>query len=216
MSRFTHRAVLAAVVLVAAACSTDNTPTAAPSASRASAPGRALAAAEAGERVRVARAVVESARELRVVEAEYRAGRREIRAGSPLLVCRPERYEADVRVVGPEGGVLRVGRHTLTIPAGALREPTVITMEAPPSLAAEVRFAPHGLKFAAPAVLEIDHARCLAPAREGAGVAYVNDALDVLEWPASREGRGGRVEARIWHFSTYVASRRSGGYTPAW
>lgn len=216
MSRTTRRAALVAVALVAAACSTDNTPTAAPSASRVLAPGRAESAVEAGERARVAAAVAGALDELRALDADFQAGRTEIKAGSPLLVCRPERYAADVRLVGPAGAVLRAGRHTLTIPAGALREPTVITMEAPPSLAAEVRFAPHGLKFAAPAVLEMDYRSCAIPAGDAAGVAYVDAALDVLEWPASRDGKRGRVESRIWHFSTYAASRRSGGYAPAW
>lgn len=216
MSRFTHRAALVAVALVAAACSSDNTPTAAPSASRVAAPGRGLSAVEAGERARVAHAEVTSVVELRELDAAFDAGLTELAAGSPLLVCRPERYAADVRTIGPEGGVLRAGRHSLTIPAGALREPTVITMEAPPSLSAAVRFAPHGLKFAVPLTLAVDYGRCLVPAGDAAGVAYVDAALDVLEWPATRAGKAGRVEARIWHFSTYVAALQSGGYAPAW
>ena len=112
--------------------------------------------------------------------------------GPPVLVCSPQKYDADVRVVGPEGASLRAGKHVLVIPRGALAEPTVITMEAPVSLAAEVRFAPHGLQFAVPVQLTVDYKQCVLPEGMQKGVAYVDAEMNILEWIEARDGRRSR------------------------
>ena len=56
--------------------------------------------------------------------------------------------------IGPEGGTLRIADagFSITFPAGAVAEPTEITVAAVPGYAVAYLFHPHGLTFARPAV----------------------------------------------------------------
>ncbi len=211
--------VLAGVVLTA--CSTDRSGAAieptAPSAKLTLPGGDAAELREQErverERVRVARQ--ESAPAFQALWEGWRSERTELKQGSPVLVCAPQRFDADVRVVGPEGGVLRAGSHTLTIPRGALARPTLITMEAPVSAAAEVRFYPHGLQFERPASLVVDYKKCVLPEDVEKGVAYVDGEMNVLEWVPAEDGKRGEIVADIWHFSRYTLAKRS-NYAVSW
>src|SRR5438874_11125729 len=69
--------------------------------------------------------------------------------GSGLLACTPLPYAVTQQTVGPDGGTLLVGPHKLTIPAGALSTPVLITAEAPVGTVNSVRLSPEGLTFAA-------------------------------------------------------------------
>src|SRR6267378_5225064 len=51
-----------------------------------------------------------------------------------LLKCSNLPYASDTQTIGPLGGVLRAGPHSLVIPPGALLRPTTITMTAPTGL----------------------------------------------------------------------------------
>ena len=123
-----------------------------------------------------------------------------------LLLCQPERYAATVKIVGPQGGVVRVGSHRLEIPRNALRAPTVITAERPTGNAATVRFSPHGLEFERSATLTMDYSHCSDTSRRKRMV-YTDERLNILEYPISRDDpRNDELEARIDHFSRYAVA----------
>lgn len=213
MSRHRHRVALALAAAVLAACSDANTPTAATVAAPVARVAPSLEQAElgvvtrqVGELDRIADAYAGSQAALDSLQQLWTAAPTTFQRTSAALRCVPSRYDADVKVVGPRGGVLRAGRHTLTIPAGALREPTVITMEAPVSLAVAVHFEPHGLTFDVAPTLTLDYRKCAVPDGSAMSIAYVDDALNVLERPRSKQakGRKGTISAEIWHFSDYI------------
>ena len=78
-----------------------------------------------------------------------------------LLNCSALPYAQDVETIGPDGGTLTAGPHKLVIPAGALREPTTITMTAPSGRGVNaVEFQPEGLQFAKPAYLTMSYSNC--------------------------------------------------------
>ncbi len=64
-----------------------------------------------------------------------------------LLRCEPRAYDADVAIIGPNGGTLHMGAHELVIPKGALDQEVLITAEAPTTSLVNVRFGPEGLQF---------------------------------------------------------------------
>jgi hypothetical protein len=126
--------------------------------------------------------------------------------GKPdFLRCDPLQNASDTRVIGPAGGQLNIGPHTLTIPAGALAAPTVISGQMPTSAVASVQLSPHGLNFAVPATLELDFRHCQRVAGRPETVVYVDEAGNALEWPVTAV-RGQRASATIWHFSQYAMS----------
>src|SRR2546427_5184125 len=48
-------------------------------------------------------------------------------APSGLLTCQPLPYDSTTQTIGPDGGTIYIGSHSLDIPAGALPSPTMIT-----------------------------------------------------------------------------------------
>jgi len=150
--------------------------------------------------------------------------------GIGLLACSNLPSAAVARVIGPDGGSLRVGPHTLVIPAGALDRTVTITAEIDGGLGQSllvklptkenpkkdfvavnaVRFKPK-LKFETPAYLTMSYANCdvaglgsVAP-----GVVYTNAVLNViLERVASIASDPGlrTVTVRIGHFSNYAVA----------
>ena len=126
---------------------------------------------------------------------------------SPVIECEPLPYDADVKVVGPAGGILTVGPHKLMIPRGALTRYEVITAEIPVALNVAVKFSPHGLRFLKPAMLLLNYRHCRPPEGSAHRVAYVNDAAEILEWPSSYDDpRQGILFGTIDHFSKYAVA----------
>ncbi len=127
-----------------------------------------------------------------------------------LLTCRPLPYASDVQTIGPAGGVLRVGPHSLVIPRGALSRNTVITAEAPVSKYAQVTFSPHGLKFTndMKPVLTLSYAHCngvLTAIKPK--IVYVDKNLNILEWLLSINLSFNKsVSAPLSHFSSYMVA----------
>jgi hypothetical protein len=124
-----------------------------------------------------------------------------------LLLCQPLPYAATVKIMGPEGGTITVGPHTLTIPRGALKQRTVITAEVPAGRAVTVRFSPHGLQFKKSPTLTLSYAHCkslpLLPKR----IVYTNELLQILENLLSLDmPRQKKVKADIDHFSRYAVA----------
>jgi hypothetical protein len=123
-----------------------------------------------------------------------------------LLSCTPLPYDSVTQTIGPDGGTIAVGAHTLTVPAGALDTAVTITAVAPSDTVRHVRFQPEGLQFQQPAPLTMSYAGCnllgsLAPKR----IAYTTDALLILEYlPSLDDLFGQTVTGQLRHFSEYA------------
>lgn len=125
-----------------------------------------------------------------------------------LITCEPQPGAVASEIVGPAGGRLQAGRHTLDIPAGALAEPVLITAEAPGDPLSTVRLSPEGLTFLQPATLTLDYTHCPASGlHQVKRIAYTSDALDILSYLESRDDVARmRVSAELDHFSRYAVS----------
>jgi hypothetical protein len=125
-----------------------------------------------------------------------------------LLACGRQDYAITRQVVGPAGGTIRVGGHTLVIPQGALRTPVQITAEAPADFVASVSFQPEGLQFQRDARLTLDYSRCPAGRLQlGKHVAYTTDRLQILELLLSVDDiLRMKVSADLEHFSRYAVA----------
>jgi hypothetical protein len=126
-----------------------------------------------------------------------------------LLKCSDLPADSDTETIGPAGGKLTAGPHTLVIPAGALDEPTKITMSVRTGRGVNaVHFEPEGLQFARSAALTMSYANCdllgkLLPKR----IAYADDALNIVTYVLSLDNLWGkRVTGRLDHFSDYVVA----------
>lgn len=122
-----------------------------------------------------------------------------------LLRCEPLGLDVDAEVIGPDGGTLKVGPHKLVIPAGALEEDQLIVATMPMDALVQVVFGPHGLNFARPAELTLSYEHCMLPGSDRFRLAYVNEALQILELPPSKNHKQeNKVVGKIDHFSSYM------------
>jgi hypothetical protein len=121
--------------------------------------------------------------------------------------CDSPDFGSVTKTIGPLGGTIQVGPHSLTIPPGALSKPVAIKAAATAGKYVKVDFEPHGLRFRYRATLRLSLAHCtsrpLLPK-----VVYVGgsgDLLDILELvPALTDLSSHRVTARLRHFSGYA------------
>lgn len=126
---------------------------------------------------------------------------------SQFLMCGPLEYEANVRIVGPQGADMSIGPHELHIPPGALSESVVITGEMPVSLLVSVELSPHGLQFAPGVTLVLSYKHCEQLESYEYLVAYLDANRNVLEWPTSRNySEYEEITADIDHFSKYAVA----------
>ena len=128
-------------------------------------------------------------------------------ANTSLLACSPLPYDSVTETIGPAGGTLAVGADTLVVPPGALAAPTAITGVTPADTVDLVQFQPQGLQFQQPASLTMGYGNCsllgsLLPKQ----VAYVNDALQILDLLPSADLLQGSVTAKVFHFSGYAVA----------
>jgi hypothetical protein len=127
--------------------------------------------------------------------------------GSSLITCEPLPYDADTRIIGPEGGTLNIGPHRLKIPPGALTKPTVITGELPVSVNVSVKLSPSGLRFSAASQLKLSYKHCSDRSEYIHSVVFVNDEGEITEWPISFDYSSyEEVFGAIWHFSKYAVA----------
>ncbi len=124
-----------------------------------------------------------------------------------LLQCSNLPYDSTTQTIGPAGGSLSVGPHTLVIPPGALTRSVSITMILPTGLGVNaVKFKPAGLQFQTPAALTMSYANCsllgkLLPKR----IAYTTDNLQILYYLLSLDNLLSKyVTGQVNHFSDYV------------
>jgi len=125
-----------------------------------------------------------------------------------LLQCKPLAYDSVTEVIGPPGGVLRVSKHTLSIPGGALTEWVSITAVAPSDTMNRIQFQPEGLVFQTSVDLTMSYANCnLQSSAQPTQIAYTNDSLVILEYmPSTDDVTGKKVTGELTHFSEYAAS----------
>jgi hypothetical protein len=126
-----------------------------------------------------------------------------------LLKCSNLPYAESTQTIGPLGGSISAGPHTLVIPPGALLAPTTITMIQPTGRGVNaVKFKPEGLRFLTPAALTMSYSNCslfgkLLPKR----IAYTDDDLNILYYLLSLDNLAAKqVTGKVNHFSEYVVA----------
>ena len=127
-------------------------------------------------------------------------------SGANLVQCTPLPFDSVTQVVGPKGGELNVGPHTLDVPRGALSNPVAITAVAPSGTLRWIRFAPDGLVFLQPASLSMNYKKCKTQPSQTPRIAQVSDSLNVLEYltVASTDKRTKWLIGDLNHFSNYA------------
>lgn len=124
-----------------------------------------------------------------------------------LLFCSPSKAAEASALIGPSGGTLLVGRHSLTVPAGALSEPVLITATVPASSVNQVDFEPEGLEFRQPARLTLSYGNCVFTGLLPKKIVYTTDLLAILQILPSFDNAVSRsVSADIGHFSRYAVA----------
>jgi hypothetical protein len=129
------------------------------------------------------------------------------RDDAPFPICDPLAYDAEAKIIGPQGGELHIGPHKLTIPKGALSVPMVITGEMPVDTLVSVQLSPHGLLFNRSVTLELSYKHCFLPKEYFYRLAYIDDLNIILELPFSHDKKGqDEVKGYIEHFSRYAVA----------
>lgn len=122
---------------------------------------------------------------------------------SPLS-CPTTGYGSVTQTVGSSGGTIKIGPHTLRIPAGALSSSTEITATAPKGKSIEVQFQPEGLKFQRQADLTLSYKECSVLVQDPK-VVYVDDNQNLLEVLLTFPDLLGRTATgKLDHFSGYM------------
>lgn len=98
-----------------------------------------------------------------------------------VLACQVTESHKATQIVGPFGGTINVGPHSLYIPAGALSYNQTITATAPAGKVVEVKFKPHGLKFSKKTYLTMSYRDCGLVGQLLPRIAYVDENLNILE-----------------------------------
>ena len=123
--------------------------------------------------------------------------------------CTPLPSATVSKVIGPNGGTISFGPHTIYFPQGALQESTLITATAPSSSTPLAQFQPHGLTFPGGSkspVLSMSYANCSTSLLERK-IVYVDNALTILEILKSAELKNEQVAvAQLRHFSSYAVA----------
>jgi hypothetical protein len=125
-----------------------------------------------------------------------------------LLECDALPAATTTKTIGRAGGVLQVGPHSLSIPAGALDHDVRITARIFPDDVNTVAFSPHGLRFDSSVWVTMSYANCdllgqLLPKR----IAYTDNNLNILYYVLSVDLLSTKqVRGKIDHFSGYAIS----------
>ena len=104
--------------------------------------------------------------------------------------------------------MLRIGPHTLTVLPGALLKTTRITGKITADTVNSVQFAPEGLRFVVPAILNLSYANCRQPQTGNMKVVYTsNDLFVLLELVESEDRKANMsVVGLVSHFSRYAVA----------
>lgn len=121
-----------------------------------------------------------------------------------LLVCPTAKSYSASKVIGPAGGVIKVGPHTFTVPTGALAASVKITATAPAGNYVNVEFQPEGLRFAKSAQLALSYRECGFVEGLLLRVAYVNEGRILELVGSSNSILTQTVTGKVDHFSGYA------------
>jgi hypothetical protein len=114
------------------------------------------------------------------------------------------------KTIGKQGGTIKMGTHTLSIPSGALSGNVTISGTVVRGSVNSVRLEPHGLKFAKskPATLTMSYSNCLLKDLPIAKkIAYTSEGLDLLAILKSLDLSGSdKVQTKLDHFSRYAVA----------
>jgi hypothetical protein len=123
-----------------------------------------------------------------------------------LLLCSPQPYAITTQTIGPAGGVLNVGTHSLLIPQYALSAKVTITAEQIRGTTNSVRFSPEGLRFLKPATLTMKYENCALVLLQKK-IVFTTEQLKILEVLSSLDlFKSKTVQAPIEHFSRYAVA----------
>lgn len=123
-----------------------------------------------------------------------------------LLLCSPQPYAVETVTIGPKGGTINVGTHSLDIPKGALDKKVKITAEQVRGSTNSLRFRPEGLHFDKPAKLTMNYNNCLLVLVQKK-IVYTDENLKILEVLRSLDlFKKKTVSAPIDHFSRYAVA----------
>lgn len=127
-----------------------------------------------------------------------------------LVACRVRETERGSATIGRYGGVVRVGPHTLQVPAGALDRDVTISAVAPAGDFVKVELQPEGLRFARPTALTLSYRDCGLLGNLRYTLVYLGDddrtVLEILPSVANLLTRS--VTGRLEHFSNYAIAER--------
>lgn len=130
------------------------------------------------------------------------------RAGSAPAAGEQKRLSCNVvaplsgsATIGPEGGLLFIGRNVLIVPPGALTRRTEISGTVAAGNEFQIDFQPHGLQFKKPAGLVLDMSSCA----DAPNVVYLDEQGGVLQRITAIFSTWWHIiAAPIDHFSTYA------------
>jgi hypothetical protein len=123
-----------------------------------------------------------------------------------LISCSEQKYEVTSKTIGPDGGTIEVGKHTLRIPKGALSKKVKIKAEQMSGSTNSLRFSPEGLEFKKAATLTINYKNCENTDTPKA-IVYTTEEFEVLEVFRSLDlFKKHEVTAPIDHFSRYAVA----------
>lgn len=127
-----------------------------------------------------------------------------------LVACQVRETERGSATIGRYGGVVRVGPHTLHVPAGALDRDVTISAVAPAGDFVKVELQPEGLRFARPTALTLSYRDCGLLGNLRYTLVYLGDddrtVLEILPSVANLLTRS--VTGRLDHFSNYAIAER--------
>ena len=123
-----------------------------------------------------------------------------------LLTCDRQRYVSATKVIGPQGGRIKFGTHSLNIPAGALSRDVTIVAEQVTGSTNSVRFSPEGLTFAQPAELTMSYGDCTSVAAPKS-IVYTTEQLEIVQQLKSTDkAQSKTVVSPVNHFSRYAVA----------
>src|ERR1044072_6768349 len=128
-------------------------------------------------------------------------------ADARFASCTPLPAETVTMVLGPQGGTLQVGPHTLTLQKGALQNTVEITAEIVADNANYIKFSPEGLQFGNGAKLTMSYRNCPGVTIKNLSLVYADDALPPLYVLApNADPKNRTVSAPLRHFSIYAVA----------
>lgn len=127
-----------------------------------------------------------------------------------LLKCTPSGYAFSGMTIGPSGGTIKVGKHKLEIPRGALSRNVFIRMEMRADTTNSVQLLPEGLTFnrGKPATLTLNYDNCgLVSSLLPRKIAYTTNSLQILRLlPSLDDKLKKKVSTNLDHFSRYAVA----------